>query len=111
MVQFQGMTRRERLSELLDELGTRQMTNVLVEGGGQLIGSLFDVGEINEVHVFVSPRLIGGQRAPTPVAGAGISAIKDAIELRSCTIQQLDEDIYVHGRACTAWGSQQGTSS
>jgi diaminohydroxyphosphoribosylaminopyrimidine deaminase / 5-amino-6-(5-phosphoribosylamino)uracil reductase len=42
--------------ELLDELGRRRMTNLLVEGGAQVLGSLFDAELIDEVHVFVSPR-------------------------------------------------------
>ena len=36
--------------ETLEELGRRQMTNILVEGGEQLLGSLFDLGEIDEIH-------------------------------------------------------------
>ena len=55
----------------LDELGRRRMTNVLVEGGSQLLGSLFDAGEIDEVHVFIAPKLIGGPAAPLlPSAGS-----------------------------------------
>ena len=55
-----GESHAERLAWLLDELGRRQMTNVLVEGGGQLLGSLLDAGQIDEVHAFIAPKLIGG---------------------------------------------------
>ena len=52
-----GVRRRDRaarLEQLLEELGRRQMTNVLVEGGGQLLGSLFDARAVDEVHVFLA---------------------------------------------------------
>ena len=65
-----GASPADRLRELLLELGRRQMTNVLVEGGGKLLGSLFDAGLVDEVHVFVAPKLVGGQAAPTPLAGS-----------------------------------------
>ena len=66
-----GETHAARLGALLNELGTRRLTNVLVEGGGQLLGSLFDARAIDEVHVFITPKLVGGASAPSPIAGAG----------------------------------------
>jgi len=60
------------LGQLLDELGRRQVTNILVEGGGELLGELFDARLIDEVHVFIAPKLCGGQSAPEPgSAGVG----------------------------------------
>ena len=67
-----GNTPQERLESLLDELGKRRMTNVLVEGGGRLLGSLFDARLIDEVHVFIAPKLAGGESAPGPIAGQGV---------------------------------------
>jgi diaminohydroxyphosphoribosylaminopyrimidine deaminase/5-amino-6-(5-phosphoribosylamino)uracil reductase len=93
-----GATHFERLASLLDELGRRRLTNVLVEGGGELLGSLFDLGEIDEVHVFIAPKLLGGTSAPTPLAGAGLATIAAALQLKHPTIQTLDTDIYIHGR-------------
>ncbi len=45
---------------LLAELGRRGMTNVLVEGGGRVVGSFFDAGQVDAVDVFVAPILEGG---------------------------------------------------
>ena len=64
-----------RLEMLFDELGRRQMTNVLVEGGGRLLGSLFDARLIDEVHVFIAPKLAGGGESPGPIAGRGVDTI------------------------------------
>src|SRR5690606_13312151 len=64
-----GATHGERLHELLQELGRRRMTNLLVEGGSRLLGLLFDQRAIDELHVFIAPKLIGGQEAPSPVGG------------------------------------------
>src|SRR5206468_2011584 len=88
----------ERLIQLLDELGRRRMTNVLVEGGGSLLGSLFDARQIDEVHVFIAPKLFGGQKARSPIRGAGIEQIADALTLDHPQIQILGDDIYISGR-------------
>lgn len=88
----------ERLAALLDELGRRNLTNVLVEGGAKLLGNLFDAGEIDEVHAFIAPKILGGSGAPSPIGGAGLTRMADAIELETCAIERSGVDVYMHGR-------------
>jgi diaminohydroxyphosphoribosylaminopyrimidine deaminase / 5-amino-6-(5-phosphoribosylamino)uracil reductase len=93
-----GATHLERLNTLLDELGRRRMTNVLVEGGSKLLGAVFDAGAVDEVNIFIAPKLAGGAEAPSPIAGAGIARMAGARQLADITIEELDGDVYVHGR-------------
>jgi diaminohydroxyphosphoribosylaminopyrimidine deaminase/5-amino-6-(5-phosphoribosylamino)uracil reductase len=93
-----GMTHESRLESLLDELGRRQMTNVLVEGGGRLLGALFDQGAIDELHAFIAPKLVGGATAPSPITGSGVERMAAAVPLADISIEELSGDIYVHGR-------------
>ena len=88
----------ERLDELLREFGRRRMTNVLVEGGGRLLGSLMDARRIDEVHVFIAAKLVGGAAARTAIAGVGVEQMSQALELDGAEVQRLGNDIYVHGR-------------
>lgn len=94
----QGQTPVGRMESLLLELGRRQLTNVLVEGGSQVFGSLLDLRAINEVHAFIAPKLLGGATAPTPIAGAGIGQVADATLFESPVVQQIGEDVYVRAR-------------
>lgn len=93
-----GADHGARLESLLVELGRRKLTNVLVEGGGRLLGGLLDVGQIDEVHVFVAPKLIGGQTAPGPIAGMGLPTINAAWELDDPVVETIGSDLYLHGR-------------
>jgi diaminohydroxyphosphoribosylaminopyrimidine deaminase / 5-amino-6-(5-phosphoribosylamino)uracil reductase len=93
-----GETHAARLGELLDELGRRHFTNVLVEGGSQLLGSLFDARQIDEVHVFIAPKLIGGMAAGSPIAGDGIAQMADAMVLETMEVRQVGSDVYLQGR-------------
>jgi diaminohydroxyphosphoribosylaminopyrimidine deaminase/5-amino-6-(5-phosphoribosylamino)uracil reductase len=88
---------RDRWLALLDELGRRRMTNILVEGGGRVLGALLDAGEIDEVHAFIAPKLIGGS-GPSPLAGAGFALMADAKVLRNAVVSQLGSDLYIRGR-------------
>jgi diaminohydroxyphosphoribosylaminopyrimidine deaminase/5-amino-6-(5-phosphoribosylamino)uracil reductase len=86
------------IGQLLDELGRRRMTNVLVEGGSAVLGSLLDAGEIDEVHVFVAAKLVGGAQALHPIGGAGVDRMASALAIDRPEIEILDGDVYLRGR-------------
>jgi diaminohydroxyphosphoribosylaminopyrimidine deaminase/5-amino-6-(5-phosphoribosylamino)uracil reductase len=93
-----GQTHAARLGALLDELGRRRMTNVLVEGGGRLLGSLLDARQIDEVHVFIAPTLVGGEAARGPIAGEGVDDLSAALSLEALQVRQVGSDTYICGR-------------
>ena len=86
------------LGGLLAELGRRQFTNVLVEGGSRLFGSLFDGGHVDEVHVFVASKIVGGAEAPSAVAGRGFAQMGFASTLESVAVERIGDDVYISGR-------------
>jgi diaminohydroxyphosphoribosylaminopyrimidine deaminase / 5-amino-6-(5-phosphoribosylamino)uracil reductase len=93
-----GRTHAARLDALLAELGRRRLTNVLIEGGGGLLGGLLDARQIDEVHVFIAPKLFGGEAARSPIAGTGIAAIAEALRLESPEVRQVGDDVYIQAR-------------
>ena len=95
---IEAATRGERFAKLLDELGQRRMTNVLVEGGAGVLGAALDARQVDEVHVFVGPKLVGGQPAPSPIEGEGIDQMADALRLAELNLEQVGGDAYLHGR-------------
>src|SRR5262245_33043146 len=83
---------------VLNELGRRRLTNVLVEGGSELLGTFFDRQLLDEAHVFIAPKLLGGDGAKSPLAGAGRAAPPELPDLEQPAIEILDGDVYIHGR-------------
>ena len=92
-----GGTHHERMAELLRHLATRGVTNLLVEGGGTLLGMLFDLQWIDEVHAFIAPKLVGGNAATFPIGGLGLEQMNDAVLLRNPMMETIETDIYCHG--------------
>ncbi len=85
------------LTELMRTLGEREITNVLVEGGGALLGSLFDNKLVDKVVAFIAPMIIGGKDAVNPVAGEGVELISQALRLKRSRIEHFVDDIMVIG--------------
>lgn len=82
---------------VLAELGRRRMTNVLFEGGSELLGTVFDLQLVDELHAFACPKLLGGAAAKSPLAGAGRAAPSDVPDVIDPEIELLDGDVYIHG--------------
>ncbi len=85
------------LRKLLKALGEREITSVLVEGGGILIGSLFDGGLVDKVIAFIAPIIIGGKEAKTAVGGKGVDKVVDSLKLERVSVEKLGEDLMVSG--------------
>ena len=84
-------------ASILDELGRRSIQSVLVEGGPLLAGLLVDAGLVNKVTFFVAPMIIGGQDAPSAIAGAGAEKIADALRLENVEVMQRGRDVEITG--------------
>ena len=95
---FAAATHRERFEQLLDELGRRKITNLLVEGGSQLLGALVDTRQIDEVHVFIAPRLFGGERALPAIGGSGVEQVAEGLALSGLQAHNVGGDLYLTGR-------------
>ncbi|WP_449241306.1 bifunctional diaminohydroxyphosphoribosylaminopyrimidine deaminase/5-amino-6-(5-phosphoribosylamino)uracil reductase RibD [Desulfoscipio gibsoniae] len=82
---------------LLRELGRREITSVLVEGGARVNGSFITAGLADKVYWFIAPKLIGGSSAPGPVGGPGIIALREALSIRDIKLRRYGEDICIEG--------------
>jgi diaminohydroxyphosphoribosylaminopyrimidine deaminase/5-amino-6-(5-phosphoribosylamino)uracil reductase len=83
------------LKDMMKRLARMEITSVLVEGGGTLIGSLFDEGLVDKVLWFVSPKIIGGKDAISSVMGKGIDRMEKAVGLKDVILKRFGEDILV----------------
>ena len=83
------------LRDALKKLARLQISNIIVEGGGTLIGSLFDERLVDKILFFISPKIIGGKDAVSSVMGNGVKRIDQAIKLRDLKIRRFGEELLV----------------
>jgi len=79
------------LQALLDRLAARDVKTILVEGGSTVIWSFLRKGLADELKVFVSSRVLGGQAAPTLAGGQGVTSLDAAPRLRLDRIERLGD--------------------
>lgn len=93
-----GPDGRVDLSALWDDLGRREITSVLIEGGAELTGAAARAGLVDEVVLFLAPILIGGARAPGLLGGDGIDRLADHVPLRIIESRRMGDDLMIVAR-------------
>lgn len=84
------------ISRLLEELGRRGITSVLVEGGKGIITSLLAARAVDRLVVVIAPKIIG--QGTEAIGDLGITRLKEAITFSSVKIRRLGEDVIFDGR-------------
>ncbi len=90
------------LGALLDELGRREWTYLLVEGGSSVIGSFLRQGLADELMVFLAPCLVGGTHSLGPVDWDDIDSMDQAHRLPPPQAERLDRDMLLR-YVLTTW--------
>lgn len=85
------------LAKLMELLGEKQISSVLIEGGGKISGSALKAGIVDKIAWFMAPKIIGGDLAPGPVRGEGIKSLQDATQIYHMSVQQLGTDYLITG--------------
>lgn len=97
VVSFGGNKGRVKIRLLLKYLAKNEISHLLVEGGGTVTASFIDGGFVDEMLIFVSPRIIGGKDAPTSVEGRGVISINNAFKLNNVKLKRFNKDILIRG--------------
>lgn len=83
------------LGDVLDELGRRDVLQVLVEGGATVAGGFHRAGLVDRYVVYLAPALFGGDDAPGLFSGAGAATMSDVWRGRFTRVTPLGDDIRV----------------
>jgi len=93
-----GANEAARLTRALDELGSREVQSLLLEGGPHLAGICLEAGEIDEARMFVAPILAGGRGARAAIEGQGVERISEALCSMHTEVERIDDDVLITAR-------------
>lgn len=87
--------KRVDVNAMLDEMGRRGWHSILVEGGGELLGSFFAHDLVDHIYTFIAPKIIGGD-APGPTRGQGFATVAEALPGQFSHVERFGDDLMVH---------------
>ena len=85
------------LSALMDRLGERSVTSVLLEGGSTVMGAMLRERLIDKVYIFKAPKLLGGGDGIPMASGPGVRTMAESIGIRQLKIRRFGEDVLFEG--------------
>jgi len=83
------------LGALLELLGERGVTSLLVEGGPELARGMWQAGLVDKFVFYFAPKIVGGCEAPGPVGGTGVACMKEAGPLTIDAAFEMGPDLKV----------------
>ncbi len=96
VLSFRG--KRVPLRALLKRLAKEEIISLMVEGGGEVLGSFFDLHLVDRVCWFLSPIILGSTRSRVAVAGIGVARLDQACRLRNTSVEQVGNAWLITGR-------------
>lgn len=98
VISIDGKWGRVEVGAMLEALGARGVQSLLVEGGGEVHGQLVAAGLVDEVVLFVAPKLIGSGGVPLLGGYAGPDKMAEAVALDDVRVERLGDDVCISGR-------------
>ncbi len=93
-----GEHEQARVRSALEQLGEAGVTSILLEGGPHLAGAFYDAGAVDELRLFIAPKLLGGRSARGIVEGVGIEKVNDALEALDWNWEPSGRDLLITAR-------------
>jgi diaminohydroxyphosphoribosylaminopyrimidine deaminase/5-amino-6-(5-phosphoribosylamino)uracil reductase len=90
-----GENEAARVISALNELGSREIQSLLLEGGPHLAGAFFEAGEVDWLTLFLAPIVLGGKQARAAVEGAGVEKVADAYRALSIQSDRIGDDLLI----------------
>lgn len=85
------------LNRLMTILGKRDVSSVLIEGGGTLVDAALAAGAVDKVYLYVHPAILGGTSAPGLMGGLGASFIEEAQRVTRISCRPAGEGLLIEG--------------
>jgi diaminohydroxyphosphoribosylaminopyrimidine deaminase/5-amino-6-(5-phosphoribosylamino)uracil reductase len=90
---------RVDLKFVCEELGKREITSLIIEGGSEVNWSAFEDGVVDKVLFIVAPKIIGGRESTSVVSGRGVESLSSSFRLERLRAFSLGADIAIEGYA------------
>ena len=89
---------RINFKTIINKLQEISLRRVFIEGGGETIASALKDEVVDDVLVFIAPRIIGGRTARTPVEGDGVAHVADSLRLDRLSVRRFGEDLLISAK-------------
>ncbi len=92
---------RPSLSATMEQLGKMGISSVMIEGGGELNAAALHAGVVQQVRMFIAPKLLGGQNSKSVIGGLSPTRLVAAHDLIDVRVQPIGRDVLIEADLTT----------
>jgi diaminohydroxyphosphoribosylaminopyrimidine deaminase / 5-amino-6-(5-phosphoribosylamino)uracil reductase len=85
------------MNALMGQLGSMEITSLLIEGGSRVLGSAFNSAVVDKVFFFYAPKILGGDDGVPICSGPGVSLMNECIGINDIAVHRLGADVLIEG--------------
>ena len=85
------------LAVLMVQLGAREISSILIEGGSRVMASAFKAGIVDKVQFFYAPKILGGDDGVPICSGPGAELMSQCVALKNISVHRFDDDVLIEG--------------
>lgn len=97
VIEVSEKNNKVNLKELVKKLGQEGIDSILIEGGGTLNFSALEENIVDKVVFYIAPKILGGEKSKSCIAGLGFSELNEAVNLKNISYRKISEDLIVEG--------------
>ena len=98
VLRLPSSNRQVDLPSLLKELGTRNITSLLVEGGSRVLGAFVEQGLADDFYFFYAPKILADPEAVPVARGEAKGSVAEAFAVHDVSVRRFRQDVMLHGR-------------
>mgnify|MGYP001196244426 CR=1 FL=1 len=83
------------LDLLVRKCGAVGISSLMIEAGGNTNFEFIKQGIVDQLNLFIAPKIIGGDQAVTPFEGIGVDRLSDAYECKNINYSQIGSDLLI----------------
>ena len=84
--------------DVLHKLGELCITSILIEGGNKIYSSFLEAKLVNQLVLYMSPILIGGENSIHFFANCGFAKLSDALKMQIDSVNNIGDNIKIVAR-------------
>jgi len=89
--------RHVSLKWALKKLYEHKVKTVLMEGGAHVIGRALKQKLVDQMHIYIAPKIIGDQKALSSVVGLNVLNVNQAVQLKDVRTRKIGKDLFIQG--------------
>jgi diaminohydroxyphosphoribosylaminopyrimidine deaminase/5-amino-6-(5-phosphoribosylamino)uracil reductase len=85
------------MNALMKQLGTMELTSLLIEGGSRVLASAFNFAVVDKVFFFYAPKILGGDDGVPICSGPGVELMSECIAINDIAVHRFEDDVLIEG--------------